>query len=103
MRMDAADCLTVTVVYCAPGVEDVTDVQLPTSSTVGDAVTASQLLDRRPELCSDALDTGVWGRRCSLDRRLVDGDRIEIYRPLHIEPKEGRRLRAELRRRRAKR
>lgn len=102
MPMDAAGRLTVTVVYCAPAVEDVSDVQLPAGSTVGDAVTASQLLDRRRELCSNALDTGVWGRRCALDQLLVNGDRVEIYRPLQIEPKERRRLRAKLRSRGSK-
>lgn len=36
---------------------------------------------------------GIWGRPCSADTLLRDGDRVEIYRPLLIDPKEARRLR----------
>jgi uncharacterized protein len=36
---------------------------------------------------------GIWGRICSTDTLLRDGDRVEIYRPLLIDPKEARRLR----------
>ncbi len=89
-------CLTVTVVYCAPGVEDLSTVQLPRGSVVRDAIAAAELLTRRLEL-NDRIDAGVWGRRCSLDQPLADGDRVEIYRPLTIDPKEGRRLRGERR------
>jgi putative ubiquitin-RnfH superfamily antitoxin RatB of RatAB toxin-antitoxin module len=35
----------------------------------------------------------VWGRRCALTQRLNDGDRVEIYRPLSVDPKQARRLR----------
>ena len=91
--------LRVTVAYCAPGVEDVSEVKVSPGSTVRDAIEAAQIQARRPELI-DRLDTGVWGRRCSLDRALLDGDRVELYRPLTIDPMEGRRARAELRHRR---
>ena len=90
--------LRVTVAFCAPGVEDVSEVRLPRGSTVRDAIDAAQLLGRRPEL-QDAIDAGIWGRRCSLEQPLTEGDRVELYRPLTIDPMEGRRRRAELRRR----
>ena len=44
------------------------------------------------------LDVGIWGRRCSLDQLVAEGDRVEIYRPLTIDPMEARRTRATLRR-----
>ena len=100
--MNEAGRLTVTVVYCAPGVEDVSEVQVAETSTVRDAIAAAQLLVRHPELC-DAVDAGIWGRRCAMDQRLSNGDRVEIYRPLQIDPKEGRRRRAPLRRKPAAR
>jgi putative ubiquitin-RnfH superfamily antitoxin RatB of RatAB toxin-antitoxin module len=90
--------LRVTVVFCAPGVEDVSEVTLPPGSSVEDAIAAARLHARRPEL-KDPLDTGIWGRRCSLDQQVSAGDRVEIYRPLTIDPMEGRRVRANLRRR----
>ena len=89
--------LRVTVAYCAPGVEDVSEVRVPPKSSVRSAIDASQLLMRRPELI-DTHDVGIWGRRCSLDEPLADGDRVEIYRPLIIDPMERRRARADLRR-----
>lgn len=70
---------------------------MPLGATVRDAIEAAHVRARRPEL-QDAIDTGIWGRRCSLDQLLADGDRVEIYRPLIIDPMEGRRARAELRR-----
>ena len=91
--------LRVTVAFCAPDVEDVSEVTLTPGSTVRDAIAAARLRERRPEL-KDPLDTGIWGRRCSLDHQLTQGDRVEIYRPLTIDPMEGRRVRADLRRRR---
>lgn len=89
--------LRVTVAFCAPGVEDVSEVTLPHGSIVRDAIAVAQLRARRPEL-KDPIDAGIWGRRCSLDQPLTEGDRVEIYRPLVIDPMEGRRVRADLRR-----
>ena len=94
--MDSA-WLHVSVVYCAPSCEDLSELKMPAGSTVRDAIAAAELLTRKPEL-KDAIDAGVWGQRCSIDRPLVDGDRVEIYRALTIDPKEGRRVRADLRR-----
>jgi putative ubiquitin-RnfH superfamily antitoxin RatB of RatAB toxin-antitoxin module len=37
---------------------------------------------------------GIYGCRVTLDARLADGDRVEIYRPLRLDPKEARRRRA---------
>ncbi len=37
---------------------------------------------------------GIHGRRVTLDTPLADGDRVEIYRPLRVDPKEARRQRA---------
>ena len=89
----------VTVVFCAADVEDITEVSVPAGSTLRDAIEAARIYVRRPEL-SKTTDVGIWGQRCSLDRVLADGDRVELYRPLTIDPMEARRLRADLRRKR---
>ena len=91
----------VTVVYCAPGCEDLTEVTLPAGATVGDAIGAAGLLVRRPEVGASPPDVGIWGRSCALTQPIEDGDRVEIYRPLTVDPKEARRVRAQVRRRRA--
>jgi uncharacterized protein len=92
--------LHVTVVYCAPGCDDVSELTLPPGATVGDAIGASGVLARRPEIRASAPDVGIWGRPGGLSQPLEDGDRVEIYRPLTVDPKEARRVRAEVRRRR---
>ena len=40
-----------------------------------------------------ALDFGVWGKRVPTQHVLNDGDRLEIYRPLTVDPKIARRER----------
>ena len=91
--------LKIAVVYCAPNVEDVTEVRLPPGSTVRDAIAAAGLESRYP--IGGPIDAGIWGCRCPPDHTLSDGDRVEIYRPLIIDPKEARRLRVASRRGRA--
>jgi len=41
----------------------------------------------------EALRVGVWGRVRALDTLLRERDRVEVYRPLTVDPKEARRLR----------
>jgi len=91
----------VTVVYCKPGREDLSEVTLPAGATAGDAIAACGVLGRNPEIGASAPDVGLWGRPCALEERLQDGDRVEVYRPLTVDPKEARRVRAEVRRRRS--
>jgi len=67
-------------------------LQLPAGSTVADALRASGLLEQHG-LLPDALRCGVWGRVQPPEHVLRDGDRVEAYRPLSVDPKEARRLR----------
>jgi putative ubiquitin-RnfH superfamily antitoxin RatB of RatAB toxin-antitoxin module len=94
--MDPAErpaALAVEVAYgAAPHQVDRTVLGLPPGATVADAVQASGLLQRYG-LSLEGLDVGVWGRACSLQQPLRDRDRIEVYRPLLVDPKEARRQR----------
>lgn len=40
-----------------------------------------------------SLHVGIWGRKTTLDAQLRDGDRVECYRALTVDPKEARRVR----------
>ena len=86
--------LQITVVY-APLPRDVCEVvlQLSAGSTVLQGLQASGLLPLFPELDSSSLALGVWGNTADLTQRLQDQDRIEIYRPLRVDPKVARRER----------
>jgi uncharacterized protein len=90
----------VTVVYAAPERHLVVRVDVEGGVTIEQAIIASGVLSLEPGLQLKNLNVGVWNRAARLDQRVRDGDRIEIYRPLQVDPKEARRLRADIRRRR---
>ena len=56
-----------------------------------DAIEAAGLLLSAADLNEAAV--GVWGRPAALVQRLHDLDRVEIYRPLKVDPKVARRTR----------
>ncbi|KTD62555.1 RnfH family protein [Legionella spiritensis] len=61
-------------------------------TTVGEAIARSGLVASHPE--TSDLPVGVFSRTVSGDTILKNGDRMEIYRPLTIDPKQKRRDRA---------
>ena len=67
---------------------------MPSGSTVADALEMSKIAASFPDADIAHMPTGIWGRPVQRDQTLVDGDRIEVYRELEIDPKEARRLRA---------
>jgi uncharacterized protein len=84
---------SVEVIYCPrPGQVDSVVLRLPEGATLRDALEASGLLQRHG-LTADSARVGVWCRQMPLDTRLRDRDRVEIYRPLTVDPKEARRQR----------
>jgi putative ubiquitin-RnfH superfamily antitoxin RatB of RatAB toxin-antitoxin module len=92
--MAPAEALRVSVVYSPQArVVDEIDVKLPAGSTLVDAVRASGIVERHPGLDISQSKIGIWGRVQPLETVLRDRDRIEIYRPLRVDPKEARRLR----------
>ena len=92
---DARQVLRVAVA-CSPsaGVAFETQLALAASSTAFDALRASGVFERHPELAVGEPSVGIWGRACPLNTLLRDGDRVELYRPLAVEPQEARRRRA---------
>lgn len=85
--------MLIEVIYCpAPHSTDLVMLQLDEGATVKSAIEASGVLVRhRLELAS--LRVGVWGRAVSPQTPLREADRVELYRPLLVDPKEARRLR----------
>lgn len=91
---DAPTRLSVVVVDCRPGEQRVCELALAPPITVIEAIRAAKL---GGDL--DPTEVAVFNRRCRLDDPVRDGDRIEILRPLLVNPKEARRARALLGRR----
>jgi uncharacterized protein len=73
-------------------------LELPPGSSLADALRASGLLEQYG-LTVDGQACGVWGRPQPASGLLRDGDRVELYRPLTVDPKEARRLRYKRQRR----
>lgn len=70
-------------------------LSLPLGATVADAIHQSGVLLTHPEVKD--LPVGIFAKIVTRDRVLKPGDRIEIYRPLTLDPKEKRRQRAQKR------
>lgn len=90
--------LTVTVVYC-PSPNEVwqTSLCVPETLTVAQTVSHSGLLQAHPALNARSLSVGIFGQTCLPGRQIKTGDRIEVYRPLTVDPMQSRRRRAALR------
>ncbi|MCB1917318.1 MAG: RnfH family protein [Rhodocyclaceae bacterium] len=92
--MDAK--IDIEVVYALPKRQEVVKLKLAEGATVQQAIDASGLLQRHPELQpGKANKVGIFAKLTKLDALLRDRDRVEIYRPLIADPKEVRRKRAE--------
>lgn len=90
----AAARIAVVVAYSpAPREVDQVRLSLPADATVGDALQASGVLARHPEIDLGRHKLGVWGKLRAPGDPLRDGDRVELYRPLKVDPKEARRQR----------
>lgn len=88
---DTPTLLRVTVVLALPDRQPIVALTLQSSATVQDAVERSGLLRRFPELTRQSLACAIYSRPVELSALLRDGDRVEILRPLLIDPKEQRR------------
>jgi uncharacterized protein len=91
-----SDVVNIEVCYALPARQEMVRVSLPVGCTVGQAVEASGLLQKHPEISLEQTHkVGVFGKLAKLESPLRDQDRVEIYRPLIADPKEVRRKRAE--------
>lgn len=73
------------------------DLLLPHGAVVADALAAVEPAQINPQA-----PIAIYGKQVSHDHALNDGDRIEILRPLTVDPKDARRLRAAQSRKRAR-
>jgi putative ubiquitin-RnfH superfamily antitoxin RatB of RatAB toxin-antitoxin module len=86
--------VNVEVCYAEPDRVTRTVLDLTQGATVAEAVRASGIVERLG-LAAASLTCAVFGRRAEPDTVLEEGDRVELLRPLAVDPKQARRLRAE--------
>jgi putative ubiquitin-RnfH superfamily antitoxin RatB of RatAB toxin-antitoxin module len=89
-----AESINVEVVYALPQRQEVIRLRLPEGSTIQQAVAASGLMQKHPEINPGTSKMGIFGKLSKADALLRDRDRVEIYRPLIADPKEVRKQRA---------
>lgn len=83
--------LRVEVVFALPDEQFLEAVSVPDGATVQDAIDRTALASRFPGQDFGDMPAGIWGQLVERDRRVRDGDRVELYRPLERDPKEARR------------
>ena len=92
--MPMADDIQVEVAYALPNEQWVIALRLPIGATARDAIERSGVLSKAPDWTLEQGKLGIYSRPATLDQVLRDRDRVELYRPLLIDPKEARRQRA---------
>jgi putative ubiquitin-RnfH superfamily antitoxin RatB of RatAB toxin-antitoxin module len=88
----ANECRVRVVVTYSPAPRQVRElpVEVAAGASVLQALQASGLLLEFPEIERRKPGVGIWGRKARLDQPVQDGDRIEVYRPLLVDPKLAR-------------
>lgn len=81
------------VAYAMPEKQAEIPLTVEKNCTVALAIQQSGILQRFPKIKLTEIEVGIYSKRVLLDAKLRDGDRIEIYRPLKIDPKQARLLR----------
>ena len=84
----------VEVVYATPAVQRIWQVEIAAESTIEDVIEASGVLDVFPEIDLTKQKVGIFSQQKNLEDEVKEGDRVEIYRPLTMDPKEARKKRA---------
>ncbi len=92
--MVSADSMPVEVAYALPDRQLVLQLVVAPDATLEQAIHASGILEKFPEIDLAINKVGVFGKLAKLSASLYAGDRVEIYRPLIADPKEVRKKRA---------
>ncbi|WP_198159389.1 RnfH family protein [Methylomonas lenta] len=85
--------MSVEVAYAGPDQQVIIPVLIPAESTAEQAIGISGIVQQFPEIDLATQKIGIFGAVCKLDKPLLDGDRVEIYRPLLQDPMAARRNR----------
>ena len=81
--------LTVELVFALPDRQVLREISVPAGSTVADVLAQGNLTSEFPGQAFDDLQAGIWGRPVERGHIVRDGDRVELYRPLEMDPREA--------------
>jgi putative ubiquitin-RnfH superfamily antitoxin RatB of RatAB toxin-antitoxin module len=89
--------IKVQVVCAFRDIQVLRDIQIRSGACIADAVRESAVLVEFSDLDRDSLSYAVFGKYAPPSQCLRNGDRVEILRPLLVDPREARRRRAKSR------
>ena len=85
------ETIQVEVAYACPERQLILEVEVPQGTTAIEAARLSGIEEQFPEIDLGRHRLGIFGKLCKNDRLLNAGDRVEIYRPLLVDPRAARR------------
>lgn len=85
------ETIEVEVAYAVPERQLILKVEVPEGTTAIEAARLSGIEEQFQEVDLGKNRLGVFGKLCKPDRPLIAGDRVEIYRPLLVDPRAARR------------
>lgn len=86
--------MQVEIVFALPSRQVLKQLEVKDGATVADVIVASRIAAEFPGHNLDELQPGIWGRPVDRTHRVKEGDRVELFRPLEMDPREARRLKA---------
>ncbi len=87
--------MRIEVAYARPQGAIQRTYELPAAATVGDALRAADADPAFAGIDIEGSPVGVFGAPARREQPLHPGDRVEIYRPLALDPKAARRARVQ--------
>ena len=96
LKESMVDSIKIEVAYALPDKQKILRLSVPQGSTVYEGAKRSGIDQFFPSIDFDTADMGIFGKAVKNPKQelLREGDRIEIYRPLLIDPKQARMNRA---------
>ena len=86
--------MQVEIVFALPSRQLLEQLHVADGATVADVILASRIAVEFPGHDLDDLQAGIWGQPVDRTHPVKEGDRVELFRPLQMDPREARRLKA---------
>ena len=86
--------MQVEIVFALPSRQLLQKLEVDDGATVADVIRASRIDAQFPGHDLDVMQAGIWGQPVERTHPVKEGDRVELFRPLEMDPREARRLKA---------
>ena len=93
--MESENSISIVICYALSRLQELITLNLSQPTSVLSAIQQSGILEKYVEIDLERDGVGIYGQIVKLDKIVQDKDRIEIYRPLQVDPMKARRIRAE--------